>query len=78
MTRTYDVSQVRSRLSERIAADGYRKVAAAFDVTESYLRLLIRGEREPGPAILAGLEMQKVYADAPKRRAAIAKAKAGP
>ena len=78
MTKVYDAEQVRARLTERITADGYKSVADAFGCTESYLRMVSSGDRTPGPAILAGLGMQKVYADDPKRRAAIAKAKAGP
>lgn len=63
MTRVYDVAQVRARLTERIVRDGYRPTATAFGVTESYLRQVLRSTKTPGPAILAGLGMQKVYTD---------------
>ena len=66
MTRTYDVAAVRARLTERITRDGYKAVALAFGCTESYLRMVASGERTPGPAILTGLGLKKVYADAPK------------
>ncbi len=69
MTTVYDVSQVRARLTERITSDGYRKVAADFDVTEAFLRMVANGTRDPGPAILAGLGLVKAYIESPRRTA---------
>ena len=66
MTKTYDVAQVRARLTERIVRDGYETVAKSFGCTASYLRMVSSGDRTPGPAILAGLGLKKVYADEPK------------
>ena len=62
---TLSLEAVRSKLTTHIAAHGFRSTADAWGVTEGYLRLVSRGTRNPGPAILRGLGLEKVYVPIP-------------
>ncbi len=62
---TLSLEAVRARLTDHVAIHGWRTTADAFGVSIPYLRQVSHGDRTPGPAILRGLGLAKVYVPIP-------------
>lgn len=64
MTRAYSTEQVRARLTEWIATHGKASAIKHFGCSLDYLQKVQRGATPPGPKILYGLNLQRVYVEA--------------
>jgi hypothetical protein len=68
--KVYDLATVRAKLTEFVAAHGYKTAAEKCGVTPDYLRHVLHPvlKKHPGPKVLAALGLERVYAEVAHER----------